>query len=107
KLPLAALAFAAFLFLLLPPAAGAAALESGPTARGSVEQVYVIGAQPGSAATLLDAAGRVVQVGKIDEFGALLFRGVTPGEGYTVELAAAGGFTRLGPIRVLSRDARP
>ena len=47
---LAALAFAAFLFLLLPPAAGAAALESGPTARGSVEQVYVIGAQPGSAA---------------------------------------------------------
>lgn len=58
--------------------------DSGPaaaqfTVRPSVEQLYVIGADAGTALSLLDEGGTVVASGEADDAGALLFRTLEPG----------------------------
>lgn len=47
---------------------------------GSVEQVSVIGAEPGQDLALHDSDGRTVDTGRTDAQGALIFRLVEPGE---------------------------
>jgi uncharacterized protein len=53
------------------------------TVRPSVEQVYVIDTEPGTAVDLLDATGTVAATGVTDDTGAHLFRAVPAGT-YTV-----------------------
>jgi uncharacterized protein len=52
--------------------------------RPSVRQVMVTGAEPGTDLSLHDGSGRSVASGRADEYGALVFRLVEPGEGYRV-----------------------
>jgi uncharacterized protein len=80
-----------------PPAPGA------PVARGSVAQVAVTGASPRAAARLLDGAGDEVASATTDREGSLLFREVTPGAGYVVDVVGS----RSEPVTVLSVDDVP
>jgi len=99
------------LVLSLAPAAGAqepgAGVQAPQTfvARGSVEQVYVTGVEPGATVVLVDRAGKVVDEAPADEAGTHLFRGVDPGAGYRVEVGA----DRIASdrLRVLRTDEHP
>ena len=80
------------------PAAGRSAPTATPrpasapfVVQGSVEQVAVTGAAPGTATELHDDKGRIVAKGTTDAQGALLFRDVTPASGYTVTAAGDVG----------------
>jgi uncharacterized protein len=67
--------------LLLALAGGASAK---PLVRGSVEQVQVTGAKPGSRLVLTDRRGLRVAGRRVGRLGGALFRGVHPGAGYRV-----------------------
>ena len=54
---------------------------------GSVEQVYATGLTPGVSVSLYDGGGQVVETKSADDLGGVLFRNVTPGDGYRVGLA--------------------
>ena len=54
---------------------------------GSVEQVYLVDAEPGTELRLVDAGGNVVQTGVADENGTLIYRDVAAGSAYRVETA--------------------
>ncbi|NND73610.1 MAG: CocE/NonD family hydrolase [Ilumatobacter sp.] len=83
--------------------------------RPGVEQLAVLGAEPGLEVSLVALPGpadvaegaalapTAVAAGTVDEFGSLLFRGVEPGDFYFVESAVS----RDGPFQVLSRDTHP
>ena len=98
--------------LAVPPAAaaasplGAARHPVAFRAAGSVEQVYVTGAPSGTRLALLNADGARAQQGRADPQGALLFRNVTPGDGYRVESRGDGRF-RSPVLRVLRPDQNP
>jgi predicted acyl esterase len=64
-------------------AAPAVTTEAAFEAHGSVEQAYVVGAEPGTELVLADADGQQVATGTADEMGSLIVRDLTPGEGYT------------------------
>jgi uncharacterized protein len=83
--------------------AGAAPLDV--SARGSVEQVAITGADPGAALELIDRGSRIVARGEADAAGALLLRDVAPGAGYRV--VAADSEARSAPLRVLHADEHP
>jgi uncharacterized protein len=72
------------------------------TAKGSVEQVYVTGAQPGSNAKLI-RKGEKVATDEVGELGGALFREVKPGPGYFV----VQGKDKVGPLRVLTDRSAP
>lgn len=67
--------------LTLLSAAQANAFE----ARGSVGQVYVTEAAPGTKLKLLDKKNKRVAKDTANELGGLVFRGVKPGDGYKVK----------------------
>src|SRR5690606_22101960 len=70
-------------------------------ARGSVGQVHVTHAEPGTALELWDAANQPVAEGEADALGSLIFREIPPGEGYrVVSTAHPRGFSA--PLEVLS-----
>jgi predicted acyl esterase len=92
------------LALLLVTATGAAAATTF-TARGSVEQVYVTGATPGTQMSLLNSAGKTVATRPANSLGGLLFRNVTPGSGYRVRPSSGG--TASDPVTVLSTQPAP
>jgi predicted acyl esterase len=73
------------------------------SANGSVEQVYVTHAPPGSAVDLRDAANHVVAHGAVDDLGSFLFREVVPGDGYTV----IDGGQSSAPLHVMTRTETP
>jgi uncharacterized protein len=75
------------------------------TARGSVEQVYVTGATPGTQMALLSSAGKTVATRPVNSLGGALFRNVAPGSGYRVRPAAGG--TASGPLTVLTGQSAP
>ncbi len=50
---------------------------------GSVEQAYVLGAEPGQELVLADGAGQQVASGAADDLGSLIVRDLAPGSGYT------------------------
>src|SRR4051794_41769972 len=58
------------------------------TARGSVEQVQVTGAQKGAKVTLVDRRGRTVATQKAGPLGGAVFRRVKPGKAYKIRTAA-------------------
>jgi len=68
---------------------------------GSVRQVYVTGAEPGAGLELLDQDAQPVAHGMADAAGSVLFRDVTPGAGYRVEV---GSDTPTKPVTVRDDD---
>jgi len=87
--------------------AAPAAVSSTPdlVARGSVGQVAVTGATPGTPLRLVDHDRRTVAQGTVDAAGALLFRDVSPGSGYRV--VSSDGEAGSAPLRVLDPDEHP
>jgi predicted acyl esterase len=60
---------------------------------------------PGAQASLLDPAGQVVATRNVNDLGGLLFRNVTPGDGYRVRLTATNETS--GPLTVLTTQPAP
>ncbi|MDQ6696892.1 MAG: CocE/NonD family hydrolase [Actinomycetota bacterium] len=95
------------------PFAGTAAAGAAPrqqavaayTARGSVEQVQVTGASPGTSLTLTDRRGHQVATQMAGSLGGALFRDVKPGAGYRV--GEGQGAAQSGPVTVLSTRSSP
>jgi predicted acyl esterase len=106
-----ALAVAAALLLacLWTPAPWASASDRGNaqvafTARGSVEQVQVTGANPGQRLRLIDRRGDVADAEKAGSLGGIVFRHVRPGGGYRVR---QHGGAESASLRVLTRRSAP
>jgi predicted acyl esterase len=93
-------AAAAMLALGFP---GVAAAQSSFTAAGSAEQVYVTGLPADASASLISPSGKTVATQSADSLGGLLFRNVTPGDGYRV---SSGGQTS-DPVTVHDTSAAP
>jgi uncharacterized protein len=94
----------AALALLLALATAAHAQAPAPfTATGSVEQVHVTGATPGSPLRLVDADGAEVATQAAGELGGAVFREVRPGSGYRVTQGTASS----PPLTVLSTRSAP
>ena len=91
--------------LLLAVNASAASAAAPPSfsAHGSAEQVYVTGLPAGAQASLLNSSGATVYTQNADSEGGLLFRNVTPGNGYRV----SSGGAQSSPIVVHSDAAAP
>ncbi len=70
--------------LALVASSVAAAAGRALTVRGSVQQVYVLGAKPGQVLALLDRRGRAVKIQRAGSLGSVLYRAVKPGPGYRV-----------------------
>ena len=83
-------------------AATPAAAQEGFTARGSVEQVYATGLEPGSEVSLL-RKNKTVDTDEANPEGGVVFRRVKPGGGYRVE---AGG-QESEPLTVLTKRSAP
>src|SRR4051794_25676088 len=102
---LASLCGVAAIALALVFGSGAAAADASFSARGSVEQVYATGLPPGAQASLLDPAGLVVATRNANDLGGMLFRNVTPADGYRVRITATNETS--GPLTVLTKQAAP
>ncbi|GIU88178.1 MAG: hypothetical protein KatS3mg009_2693 [Acidimicrobiia bacterium] len=70
---------------------------------GSVEQVWLTGAEPGAPLRLVDADDRLVAEAEADARGSLIFRDVEPGPGYRV----ASDGTVSGAVEVVAPDDHP
>ncbi len=93
----------------LVPSASAATTSgaSGPfTARGSVEQVDVTGATPGTSYSLVNRSGKVTDTRKAGSLGGIVFRHVDPGSGYRVRRGGKSGLSTP-TFRVLSDRSAP
>jgi predicted acyl esterase len=85
-----------------------AAQSSAPTARGSIDQVYLLGAQPGATVTLYDDSGTVVATATADDMGSYVFEDVTPDSGYQVSQTVNGTESPLSEsFDVLSENYEP
>jgi len=81
-----------FVLLISPIAVAAATLlgaapaahAAGMTARGSIGEIYVLGAKAKQKVTLLDRSGRTAGTGRADRFGSFIFRDLRQGATYTV-----------------------
>ncbi len=93
-------AAAAMLALVFP---GVASAQSSFTAAGSAQQVYVTGLPADASASLIGPSGKTVATQSADSLGGLLFRNVTPGDGYRV---SSGGQTS-DPVTVHDNSAAP
>jgi hypothetical protein len=91
--------------LALVFASSAAAAGPSFDAHGSVEQVYATKLPAGAQTSLLDANGQVVQTRDANFLGGILFRNVTPGDGYQVRLDTGGETS--GPLTVLTTQSAP
>jgi uncharacterized protein len=96
--------FACLVALALAAAAPAGA-DAAFTAGGSVEQVYVIGAEPETKLTLFDGKDRAVKTRRTNALGGVLFRGIEPGKGYRV--ARPTGKGKSEGLTVLSTRSAP
>jgi uncharacterized protein len=83
----------------------AAATASAFSANGSVEQLYVTGLAPSAQMSLVRSNGETVSTQTADSLGGLLFRDVTPEQGYRVRLGSTG--EESGPITVYTQAAAP
>ena len=68
--------------------------------RGSVEQIAVWKAPPGTKLEVHDAADKVVASGEADKQGSLIFRHVPPGDDYAVSAPDLGPAAVQKPVRV-------
>jgi len=79
-----------------------------PVVRGSTEQVLVVSATEAATLTLTGPDGETIESATADDFGSYAFRGVDPGEGYTVTETVDGEETTLAEsVTVLSPDYTP
>jgi len=98
------------LFLLFPAAAlllgcgGDDPFPSRLEARGSVEQIHVWKAPPLTKIEVRDAKSEVVQSGMTDALGSIIFRGVPPGDDYSVFTPDIATLTPEEPLRVMSPE---
>ncbi|HYD50086.1 MAG TPA: CocE/NonD family hydrolase, partial [Terriglobales bacterium] len=81
------------------------ATPTGLQANGSVEQVWIIGAVPGSTLELRDGEGNLVASDSADAQGSLLFRQITPAADYRVHSLATGETSA--PLTVRTADDVP
>jgi uncharacterized protein len=81
-----------------------ASAPPGLTVRGSVRQVYVVGARAHQRVALLNRRGRAVQTRRVASLGGIIYRGVKPGPGYRVR--PAGG-RRSRPVTVMPDRSAP
>lgn len=104
---LGGLATAVLLAVVAPsPAAAAGTARVAFSAHGSVQQVYVLGAQAGERLTLLDRRGRTVKTAVAGPLGGAIFRGVAPGPGYSVR-PTNGGAPPTPTVTVLPDRSAP
>ena len=98
------MAFGCGLVALLLPGSASAAEEAPPfEARGSVEQVYATGLPAGAQVSLYDGEGQEVATKSADGLGGVLFREVSPGDGYRVASVGA----ESPPLQVLTTQSAP
>ena len=77
------------------------------TGRGSIYQAYVLGAEPGTALVLANAAGTQVRSGRADRLGSLVVRNVAAAPGYTFRSISGSMVATTAPFRVLSPTDTP
>ena len=92
----AALAAALAIFALLP---GSASAANSLAVHGSVNQVYVTGAQPGTSLRLVDRKKRKVATKPVGSLGGVVFRRVPAGKGYRVRAADGSLSVKVGVAR--------
>ena len=83
----------------------ASAGTPGFEARGSVEQVYATGLEPGEPMLLINRRGKTLEKNKATAEGGVLFRRVKPGRGYRVKPENGGASSPK--LRVLSERPAP
>jgi predicted acyl esterase len=88
---------ASFAIAAMMPAAASAA--NSLAVHGSVNQVYVTGAQPGTSLRLLDRKGKKVSTKPVGSLGGVVFRRVPAGKGYRVRAADGSLSVRVGVMR--------
>jgi len=89
---------------MLPASASAA---NGLAVHGSVNQVYVTGAQPGTSLRLIDRKKRKVATKPVGSLGGVLFRRVPAGKGYRVRAADGSLSVKVGVMRDRSAPKDP
>jgi uncharacterized protein len=72
---------------------------NGLAVHGSVNQVYVTGAQPGTSLRLLDRKGKRVSTKPVGSLGGVVFRWIPAGKGYRVRAADGSLSVRVGVMR--------
>jgi predicted acyl esterase len=92
----AAFLTAVALVVVHPPGAKAA---NALAVNGSVNQVYVTSAQPGTRLRLIDRKGKRVSTKPVGTLGGVVFRGVPAGKGYRVRAADGSLSVRIGVMR--------
>jgi uncharacterized protein len=92
---------ASVLALVFASSAAAASFD----AHGSVEQVYATGLPAGASTSLLDSSDQVVATRAANTLGGILFRDVTPGDGYRVRLDTTGETSA--PLTVMTTQSAP
>jgi hypothetical protein len=85
-------------------APSAASAVNGLSVHGSVNQVYVTGAKPGTSLRLIDRKGKKVSSKPVGSLGGVIFRRVPAGKGYRVRAADGSRSARIG---VMSDRAAP
>ena len=75
--------------------------------RGSIKQIYVQDAEPGSRVLLVNPNRRVIRKARTDAFGSKIFREVKPKFGYRVLNRQGDGFTGSRKVRSLKPGANP
>ncbi len=95
----------------LPP--GGAPSTPGPTgspasfvAHGSLQQLWFSGAAPLTTAKLFRGSDRVASA-RTDAQGSLIFRNLTAGNGYVVQVGEHASAVVTAPVRVMRQDERP
>jgi hypothetical protein len=81
---------------VLPAAAPAA---NNLAVHGSVNQVYVTGAQPGTSLRLVDRKKKKVATKPVGSLGGVVFRRVPAGKGYRVRAADGSLSVKVGVMR--------
>lgn len=89
------------------PTAPEITTEAAFEAHGSVEEAYVVGADPGQEVVLADAEGREVATGAADEAGSLVVRNLEPGDGYTFRAVEGEEVAGSPALRVLDISDTP
>lgn len=75
--------------------------------RGSIKQIYVEGAEPGSRLLLVNPNRRVIRKGRADDFGSKIFREVPPKYGYRVLNRQGQTFAGSRKVRSLKPGDNP
>lgn len=89
------------------PPPGEPTVPAAYTARGSVQQLYVLGAEEGQELRLEDGDGNVLQSGAADAQGTFIFRDVTAGDGYVVSSPQDGATAISEPVAVTNPEDAP